>query len=462
MNEDSTLSDSTDHQPDQILLVDDNPTNLQILYETLDSGHYKGAYRLLVAKDGESALAIARKAKPSLILLDIMMPGINGFEVCRRLKGDPHTRDIPVIFLSALDDTQNKVRGLDLGAVDYVSKPFQPEEVIARVNTHLTISLLKKRLAEKNKELETANEFLEQRVKERTAELVELNTAYERFVPREFLKILNKESILDITLGDQTKRQMTVMFADVRGWTTLSETMSPQENFSFINAYLKRVSPVINVHNGFIDQYYGDGVMALFLGSPDDAVQAAVAMHRAVGEYNKEREIEGFRPIGIGVGLNIGHLMLGIIGSEDRMQGAVVADAVNLAARLEGLTRMYGSTITLSETTISQLKDPARYKHRFVDKVQVMGKRKPVSVYEIFDGDPKPMVKLKEQTKAGFEEGILLYYERKFSEASVLFNQVLQKNPEDKASRIYLKRSANYMVNGVPDEWTGVELLGKK
>ncbi|MFH1081763.1 MAG: adenylate/guanylate cyclase domain-containing protein [Pseudomonadota bacterium] len=255
---------------------------------------------------------------------------------------------------------------------------------------------------------------------------------------------------------------MTVMFADVRGWTALSESMSPQDNFNFINGYLRRVSPVIKEHNGFIDQYYGDGVMALFPGVPDDAVMAAIAMHRVVDEYNEERETYGLLPMGIGVGLHLGDLMLGIIGSEDRMQGAVVADAVNLAARLEGLTRIYGSSVTLSELTFSHLRDPHKYMHRFVDKLRVKGKNQPVSVYEVYDGDPRPVAVLKEQTKADFEEGLRLYYDRKFSESSVKFNQVLQNNPKDKAARIYLERCAHYMVRGVPEDWTGVETLAKK
>ncbi len=457
MSNDLTPSENDHNQLEQILLVDDNTTNLQILHQTLNGR----GYRLLIAKNGKSALAITHEVKPSLILLDIMMPGMDGYEVCRRLKADPETKEIPVIFLSALDDTANKVKGLDLGAVDYISKPFQAEEVIARVNTHLTISSLKKSLAEKNKALQTSNEILDERVKERTAELVELITAYECFVPREFLSLLDKESILQIRLGDQINQEMTVMFADVRGWTMLSEGMSPQENFNFINAYLRRVSPVIKEHGGFIDQYYGDGVMALFPEAPDGAVMAAIAMHAAVSGYNKEREKEGFQPIGIGVGLHTGDLMLGIIGSKERMQGAVVADAVNLAARLEGLTRIYGTSVALSETTLSRLKEPDKYKHRFVDKVRVKGKKEPVTVHEVFDGDPQPVVELKEQTKASFEEGLRLYYERKFSESSVQFNQVLQRNSEDMAARIYLKRCAKYMVNGVPDDWSGVETLSK-
>ena len=139
-----------DKPTDSILLVDDQPANLQLLSQTLESLGSK----LLFAKNGESALAIAQKARPDLILLDIMMPGIDGFEVCRRLKANPDTRKIPVIFLSALDETGDKVRGLQLGAVDYVAKPFQPEEVIARVNTHLTIHRLSSEVQQQRDELE--------------------------------------------------------------------------------------------------------------------------------------------------------------------------------------------------------------------------------------------------------------------------------------------------------------------
>ncbi len=135
---------------EKVLLVDDNPTNLQVLFQTLEGR----GYNQLVAKNGETALAIAGKAHPHLILLDIMMPGMDGYEVCRQLKADPTTQEIPVIFLSALGDTKDKVQGLNLGAVDYITKPFQPEEVIARVNTHLTIYRLKREVQEKRDELE--------------------------------------------------------------------------------------------------------------------------------------------------------------------------------------------------------------------------------------------------------------------------------------------------------------------
>ncbi len=138
------------HHPPQILLVDDNPTNLQVLYQTLASG----GYRLLAARSGKDAISIAQRAQPDLILLDVMMPDMDGFETCSRLKADSRTQDIGIIFLSALTEPSEKVRGLDLGAVDFVNKPFQAQEVLARVRTHLTILDLQKTLRRRNEELE--------------------------------------------------------------------------------------------------------------------------------------------------------------------------------------------------------------------------------------------------------------------------------------------------------------------
>ena len=170
MNPKSSNEDTELKTEERLLLVDDNPANLQVLMETLQGQNYK----LLAAKNGEMALAIARKAQPELILLDIMMPGIDGYEVCRRLKSDPHTSEIAIIFLSAMDATQDKVKGFKLGAVDYITKPFQPEEVIARVETHLTIHRLQQSLELRNQELQELNANLERKVEEKSKEL--LNT----------------------------------------------------------------------------------------------------------------------------------------------------------------------------------------------------------------------------------------------------------------------------------------------
>lgn len=434
-----------------ILVVDDTPTNLEVLYELLNAR----GYEVLVAIDGENALRQAEYAKPDIILLDVMMPGWNGFETCQHLKKNKETRKIPIIFMTALSETMDKVNAFKLGAVDYVTKPLQHEEVLARVKTHVTLSQLQN-------QLEASNEFLEKRVEERTAQLKQLNTVYEKFVPHAFIQYLNKDSVLDVTLGDQVHHDMTVMFADVQGWTTLSERKSPQDNFAFIIEYFSLVSPIIRQHRGFVDQYYGDGIMALFPDRPNDAVDAAIAIQKKMREYHAMQTNSRDPGIRVGIGLHSGKLMLGIIGEAQRMQAAVVSDNVNLASRLEGLTRIYRVSIIISEQTLARLDEKHAYRYRFVDKVQVKGKQKAVAVYEIYDGDKAEEIELKLKTRDLFEEGLQLYYEKRFTEASVKFNEVYKITAWDQAARIYLERCADYMVNGVPDGWQGITRITEK
>lgn len=293
-------------------------------------------------------------------------------------------------------------------------------------------------------------------------EVERLASASARFVPREFLKVLQKESIVDVELGDQMQGEMTIMFSDVRGFTSLCEGMTPKENFDFINSLLNQICPLIREHQGFIDKYMGDGVMALFPREADDAVQAAIAMRRQLANFNKERQEQGQQRIEIGIGLHSGLLMLGTIGEAQRMEGTVISDAVNLASRVEGLTKRYGASLVISEQTLMRLKDPTKYSFRFVDKVQVKGKQSSISVFEVFDGSSEEMMALKMETKSDFEQGLLLYHDKQFPEASVHFNKVLQRNPKDEAARLYLQRAAHFMVYGVPDGWSGAEVLLEK
>jgi two-component system sensor histidine kinase ChiS len=199
-------------------------------------------------------------------------------------------------------------------------------------------------------------------------------------VPREFLKFLEKESIIDVQLGDQVQREMTILFSDIRSFTTLSESMTPKQNFDFLNAYLKRVSPVIRNNSGFIDKYIGDAIMALFPEVPDDALRAAVDMQKQVYDYNLKRQKSGHLPIAIGIGIHTGNIMLGMIGEEQRLEGTVISDAVNLAARLESLTKVYGASILISGQTLSKLDNATDYNCRFIDKVQVKGKTERIAV----------------------------------------------------------------------------------
>ncbi|MBK7058476.1 MAG: HAMP domain-containing protein [Leptospiraceae bacterium] len=286
--------------------------------------------------------------------------------------------------------------------------------------------------------------------------------AYNRFVPQEFLKFLKKDSILDIHLGDQVQTEMTVLFSDIRSFTNLSETMTPKENFDFLNSYLERVGPVIRKHNGFIDKYIGDAIMALFPYEPEDSIKACVEMHKVIQVYNVRREQHGYKPIKIGVGIHTGNLMLGTIGENQRMDGTVIADAVNLASRIEGLTKMYGASTIISERTFFGLSDPDRYQYRLLDNVQVKGKKEVISIFEILDGIAENVLEQYINTKADFEMGIFTYQTKEFRQALECFKTVLVKNPIDVAAQKYIERCNHAIEFGIGESWDGVERLSSK
>ena len=295
------------------------------------------------------------------------------------------------------------------------------------------------------------------------SEITSLNKAYVKFVPSEFLKFLGRTSIIDVRLGDQVQKEMSVLFSDIRSFTSLSETMSPEENFNFINSYLKRVGPIIRNNTGFIDKYIGDAIMALFPNEAETSVQAAIEMRKKLEQYNTERIIKGYVAIDIGVGIHTGPLMLGIVGEEERLNCTVISDNVNLASRLEGLTKMYGAGIIVSETTLYQIPGYAtRYKIRFLDKVIVKGKSQPVSIFEIMDGDSLHIQDLKQKTMSYFEDAISSYQSKKLEHAMALFKKILEINDHDKAAAIYVKRCEHYMKFGIPENWEGVEALTEK
>lgn len=222
-----------------------------------------------------------------------------------------------------------------------------------------------------------------QSLSEHAKHLEQLLSAYDRFVPHSFLELLQKDSVLDLELGNHIQQEMTVLFADIRAFTSLSESMTPKENFDFVNAFLHRVGPVIRAHGGIIDKYIGDGVMALFPNSPDNAIAAAINMQHKVTEYNQHRAKCGYDPIAIGIGLHTGNLILGIVGEAERMSSTVIADAVNLASRLEDLTKYYDVGIIVSEQTLKKLDKSTELKKCFLDNVKVKGKQQNVAIYQI-------------------------------------------------------------------------------
>ncbi len=274
--------------------------------------------------------------------------------------------------------------------------------------------------------------------KELADSLIALNSSYSRFVPKEFLNYLGKKDILEIDLGQQIQKKMTVLFADIRSFTEFSETLTPKENFDFLNSYLQRVGPIIRHNGGFIDKFIGDAIMALFPDSPNDAIRAAVQMQSEIRLYNTHRANCDYRPIQVGIGIHTGNLILGILGEHERMEGTVISDAVNLASRIEGITKMFGAEIVISADTFIEATDELGYDYRLLDKVSVKGKADSVFVVEVLDGyDPEKkekIVKLKEDYVLALDA-----YRRQDYEAALDgFIQLVDACPEDNVSKIFV------------------------
>ena len=192
--------------------------------------------------------------------------------------------------------------------------------------------------------------------------------------------------------------------------------------------------------------------MALFPNNADHALQAAIAMHKKVSLYNLERQQRGDGAIAIGVGLHTGSLMLGTIGESERMESTVIADAVNLASRLESLTKTYGASIVISGDTLMGLAEAINYHYRFLGRVQIKGKNKLVSVFEVLDAETNTMQELKWQTKTKFEEAIILYHQHKFDLATKIFQEVIQLNSQDKAAQFYIRQCQQLLKSGGYDQ----------
>ncbi|MEM7370448.1 MAG: response regulator [Bacteroidota bacterium] len=411
----------------RILVIDDEPINQQVLKNHLSTENYT----LVSAMDGLEALkAIQTEEKFDLVLLDIMMPGMSGYEVCQQIREQYLPSELPIIMITAKNQVSDLVEGLSYGANDYLAKPFSKAEFLARVKTHL--------------------------------QLFHINSASGRFVPQEFLRNLGHESILDVQLGDQVEREVTVQFSDIRSYTTLAESMSPRDTFRFLNAYLGRVGPIINQNNGFVSQFLGDGIMALFLDKPEDVVIASIEMQKQIAEYNRVRATKNRIPIRVGIGTHTGPLIMGVIGDDKRMDATVVADSVNTASRMEGLTKFYGASVIVSEATLAGITDPTRYLYRFLGKVQLKGRMSTIGVYDFFDGDPLEIIQKKQSSLELFEMGIRQYFEQDFESARQSFQEVLQIHPEDLAAQHYLRRSDSYLQQGVSNGWTGIELMQHK
>jgi signal transduction histidine kinase/class 3 adenylate cyclase/ActR/RegA family two-component response regulator len=382
----------------RILVVDDEPVNQQVLSNHLTVARYS----VVQAMNGHQALQIL-ESEPQfdLVLLDVMMPRMSGYEVCEKIRRTHLATELPVIMVTAKNRTDDLVTGLSVGANDYIGKPFSKQELLARIKTHLN--------------------------------LLKINNAYGYFVPHEFLRQLGKDSIIDVDLGDNVELEVAVMMSDIRGFTTLSQAMTPAENFNFINGYFGRMGPVIREHDGFINSFIGDAIMSLFVGGAAHAVAAAVASSRRLDRYNEERVASGRQPIDAGFAVHLGKARLGIVGEVQRRQGEVFSDAINLASRIEALTKRYGSRLIISADVHDRIAADHSHSVRWLDRVQVRGRHEQIDIYEVLDCVTDRA--LREASRDEFEAAVSESLRGDISAAIRRFDAVVCQNPADRAAR---------------------------
>ena len=320
------------HEPPRILVVDDNEANLDIAKMRLESQ----GYEVVTAVDGEDALERVRASRPDLLLLDIMMPKLDGIEVTKRLKADASLPFIPIILVTAKADAKDLVAGLDAGGDDYLTKPFEHAALVARVRSMLRIKALHDTVAAQREELKSLNADLESRVAAQVSEIERIGRL-RRFLSPQLAEMIVSSG--DERIFESHRRDIVVMFCDLRGFTAFSETAEPEEVMAVLRTYHEALGPLIHRHEGTLMRFTGDGLMVFFndpLPCPDPAARAvrlAVEMRAAVAALAAEWRRRGHE-LGFGVGIAQGYATLGRIGFKDHIDYTAMGTVTNLAARL--------------------------------------------------------------------------------------------------------------------------------
>ncbi len=289
---------------------------------------------------------------------------------------------------------------------------------------------------------------------------VALTRASDRFVPQDFIERIGHSTIVDVALGDSVRKEMSVMFTDVRGFTSLMEGLEEGEDIHLVNTFLRHAEPAILNNSGFVVEYLGDAILALF-ESADQVVRAGVEMRRTLPALNARRRERGAPTIEFGIGANTDRLTLGVIGGEERIKAGVLGDGVNLAARVESLTKHYRVGMLISGKTRDRLVDPSRWRLRTIDLVQVMGRSEDVELVEVYDADPAPLREAKDRSLESYQAGWAAYREGELTDAEAAFERCREALPDDHTVAMLLERCARHR-DAPRAAWTGVEVLDFK
>jgi len=356
--------------PAKILVVDDTPANIKLLGDLLTSR----GYQVSTAVNGEEALAKVAAEKPDLVLLDVMMPGLSGYDVCRRIRADPATVLLPVVMCTSLDPQQERVKGIEAGADDFLSKPVNQPELFARVKSSLRVKAL-------HDELALLNASLERRVVEQVSEIERL-ARLKRFVsPRVGDLILSGE--VDDPLKTH-RREITVVFTDLRGFTAFSETAEPEEVMGVLREYHAAIGCIVLAHEGTVEHFAGDGVMILFndplpLAEPEiAAIRMALEMRTAVAGLAAGWKRRGYE-LGFGVGIANGYATMGAIGFEGRRDYGAIGPVTNLSARLCG--EASAGQVLISQRVFGKVEEGIEAEH--IGELTLKGLSKPVPAYNV-------------------------------------------------------------------------------
>ena len=365
--------------PEKILVVDDVPVNVKLLGDLLT---VKG-YAVVTASNGAEALAVIEKERPGLVLLDVMMPGMSGYDVCRKIRENPVTAMLPVVMVTALDPTQERVKGIEAGADDFLSKPINQPELLARVKSLLRIKLLHDELADWNR-------TLEQRVEQQLAQLDRLERLKRFFSPQVAELIVSGDTEDPLK---SHRRDITVVFLDLRGFTAFAETSEPEEVMGVLREYHAAMGRVILEHEGTLERFTGDGMMIFFNDpvpvpdGPERAVRMAIAMRERVDELLVKWRRRGY-DLDFGIGIAEGYATIGAIGFEGRVDYGAIGTVTNLAARFCGEAKP--GQILISQRVVSAVERLVEIEE--LGGLTLKGFSKPVPAFNVvrFSGPVPP------------------------------------------------------------------------